>query len=42
MVKLEKMASQVKNVDRSVFCLHCPPYESQIDQAPKLDKDLGQ
>jgi Icc-related predicted phosphoesterase len=40
MVKLEKLASQVKNVDRSVFCLHCPPFESQIDQAPLLDKDL--
>ncbi|MGA3108669.1 MAG: metallophosphoesterase [Candidatus Bathyarchaeia archaeon] len=40
MVKLEKLAGQVKNVDRAVFCLHCPPYESQIDSAPKLDKDL--
>lgn len=40
MVKLEKLASQVKNVDRSIFCLHCPPFESQIDQAPLLDKDL--
>jgi Icc-related predicted phosphoesterase len=40
MVKLEKMASQVHNPDRAVFCLHCPPYESQIDQAPQLDKDF--
>jgi len=40
MTKLEKLASQVQNVDRSLFCLHCPPYESQIDQAPLLDKDL--
>lgn len=39
-VKLEKLASQVHNVDRSLFCLHCPPFESQIDQAPLLDKDL--
>jgi Icc-related predicted phosphoesterase len=39
-VKLEKLASQVQNVDRSVFCLHCPPFESQIDQAPLLDKDF--
>lgn len=38
--KLEKLASKVQNVDRSVFCLHCPPFESQIDQAPLLDKDL--
>jgi Icc-related predicted phosphoesterase len=40
MVKLEKLASKVTNVDRSLFCLHCPPYESQIDQAPQLDKDF--
>jgi len=40
MVKLEKMASQVHNPDRAVFCLHCPPYESQIDQAPQLDKNF--
>jgi Icc-related predicted phosphoesterase len=40
MTKLEKLASEVKNVDRALFCLHCPPFESQIDQAPLLDKDL--
>lgn len=40
MVKLEKLASQVQNVEKSLFCLHCPPFESQIDQAPLLDKDL--
>ena len=40
MAKLERLASQVHNVDRSLFCLHCPPFESQIDQAPLLDNDL--
>lgn len=40
MVKLERLASQVKNVDRALFCLHCPPYESQIDQAPALDENF--
>lgn len=40
MTKLEKMVAQVKNVDRALFCLHCPPFESQIDNAPLLDKDL--
>ena len=40
MSKLEKTVSQVKNVKNSLFCLHCPPYESQIDNAPKLDKDF--
>ena len=40
MTKLEKMVSQVKNVKEALFCLHCPPFESQIDQAPLLDKNL--
>jgi len=40
MTKLEKMASQVHNADRAVFCLHCPPYESQIDNAPQLNADF--
>ena len=40
MVKLETLASHVQNVDRALFCLHCPPYESQIDQAQMLDKDF--
>ena len=39
-IRLEKLASQVKHVDRALFCLHCPPFESQIDQAPLLDKNL--
>lgn len=40
MSKLEKTVSQVKNLKNSLFCLHCPPFESQIDNAPKLDKDF--
>ena len=40
MVKLEKLVPQVKNVANSLFCLHCPPFESQIDQAPLLDKNF--
>lgn len=40
MTKLEKVASQVQNVHGSLFCLHCPPFESQIDNAPLLDKDF--
>ena len=40
MVKLEKLVSQVQNMDRSLFCLHCPPFESEIDQAPMLDKNM--
>lgn len=40
MVKLEKLVPHVKNVKNSLFCLHCPPFESQIDQAPQLDKNF--
>ncbi len=40
MSKLEKVSSQVQNVKNALFCLHCPPFESQIDNAPKLDKDF--
>ncbi len=40
MAKLEKVASKVQNVKNSLFCLHCPPFESQIDNAPLLDKDF--
>lgn len=40
MAKLEKMVSQVHNMKNALFCLHCPPFESQIDNAPLLDKDF--
>jgi len=42
--KLEKiisdMASQVKNMKNCVFNLHCPPYDTYLDQGPKLDENL--
>lgn len=34
---LEKMTSQVTDMSRCIFNLHCPPYGTTIDQAPKLD-----
>jgi uncharacterized protein len=40
MVKLERTVSQVHNMKNALFCLHCPPFESQIDNAPLLNKDL--
>ena len=39
--KLERTAAKVKNPETAVFCLHCPPYDSQIDMAPKLNPDLS-
>jgi hypothetical protein len=38
--KIEDMVSQVKNIENCIFNLHCPPINSRIDAAPKLDKQL--
>jgi len=38
--KLEKTTSGLTNPGNSLFNFHCPPYGTQIDLAPKLDKDL--
>lgn len=35
--KIETMTSQVKNMKNCIFNFHCPPIDSQIDTAPKLD-----
>lgn len=38
--KIDKMASQIRDMKNCIFNLHCPPYNSEIDVAPELDKDL--
>jgi len=38
--KLERTVAKVKNLQTAIFCFHCPPYDSQIDYAPKLTEDL--
>jgi Icc-related predicted phosphoesterase len=38
--RLERMAAQVGNMEACVFNTHCPPYGSNIDDAPLLDTDL--
>jgi hypothetical protein len=38
--KIEKMASEVKDMKNCIFNMHCPPSNTLIDQAPKLDKDM--
>lgn len=38
--KIEAQASQLKDVKNSVFQLHAPPYESTLDNAPKLDESM--
>ena len=38
--KLEKATSGLSDPSTSLFNFHCPPHDTQIDVAPKLDKDL--
>ena len=38
--KLDALASQVENPSTSIFNFHVPPYNTLIDQAPKLSEEL--
>uniref|UniRef100_A0A7J3SNJ0 Metallophosphoesterase n=1 Tax=Fervidicoccus fontis TaxID=683846 RepID=A0A7J3SNJ0_9CREN len=37
---IEKMVSQVTRMENCIFNLHCPPFNTNIDLAPKLDDSL--
>jgi len=37
---LRKLVEKLRNPENSVFNLHCPPYNTHLDLAPKLSKDL--
>jgi len=37
---LEDLASMVRDASRAICNFHCPPYNTNIDLAPKLDKKL--
>ncbi|MEM2202532.1 MAG: metallophosphoesterase [Candidatus Bathyarchaeia archaeon] len=39
--RLEKYISQIKNVENAIFNFHAPPYQSKLDEAPLLDKNLN-
>jgi len=39
--RLENYISQLKNVKSAIFNFHAPPYQSKIDEAPLLDKELN-
>ena len=39
-VKIERMASDVKNMETAIFNIHVPPIDTPIDKAPMVDKDL--
>jgi Icc-related predicted phosphoesterase len=38
--RIKTSASKLKNVSRAVFMIHVPPYDSGLDTAPELDKNL--
>ncbi len=38
--RLEAVAAKVKDMARCVFCIHVPPYDSQLDLAPLTDENL--
>jgi Icc-related predicted phosphoesterase len=39
LVSIEKLASQIKNLDTAIFNLHAPPFESGLDEAPFLNEN---
>jgi Icc-related predicted phosphoesterase len=38
--RLESVVSHVEDPEFSLFNFHCPPYDSQIDQGPRLDENM--
>jgi uncharacterized protein len=38
--KLNSLASKVKDMNRCIFNVHVPPYDTHLDIAPKLDENL--
>ena len=40
-IRLEEYISQLKNVKSAIFNFHAPPYQTKLDEAPLLDKDLN-
>jgi uncharacterized protein len=38
--RIEAMAKEVRDPAKAIFNLHCPPYQSGLDEAPAIDKDL--
>ncbi len=38
--KIEAMASSVQDMANCIFNMHCPPFDTGIDEAPLLDEEL--
>jgi len=37
---IDDLASQVKDMSNAIFNIHVPPYNSKLDEAPKLTEDM--
>ena len=40
--RLEATVAKVQNLRTAVFCIHAPPFESLIDEAPAVDEQMRQ
>jgi Icc-related predicted phosphoesterase len=40
--KIDALTTQVKNMGNCIFNFHCPPFDSGLDAAPKLDANMKQ
>lgn len=38
---IDELAATVPSMERAIFNLHVPPFNSELDMAPKLDEQLG-
>lgn len=38
--KIDKLVNSVREIKRCIFNIHVPPYDTHLDLAPKLDKNL--
>lgn len=38
--EIDRIGEMVTNWDRTILNVHCPPYDTTLDRAPKLDDDL--
>lgn len=38
--KVDIMIQKVKNIENCIFCFHAPPFDSGLDSAPEMDKQL--
>jgi Icc-related predicted phosphoesterase len=38
--RLERVVAKVRRMDTAVFCIHVPPYNAVIDEAPMITDDL--